>query len=319
MDSPRPTHSDEAPTIHAGASPQAFGWILLAYAVALAGGAWVLWQSVVPLETLLPQGDNILVRALVADCVATLIIYGFSCAFGNASFYDAYWSVTPPVLLAYFFFAQDAQVDLRAVLLLTLVVAWAVRLTHNWARGWQGLAHVDWRYIDLQAKTAPFWWLVNLLGIHLFPTLLVFLGCIGIQLCFTGDARPASALDGLATVIGWSALWLEMTADNQLRAFRQNPANAGKLLDTGVWAWCRHPNYLGEIGFWVALFVYAWAAVGARSLDLAIWGPVAMIALFAGISIPMIDKRLAHRAGFADHKANNFALLPVSQLRRRHS
>ena len=298
-----------------GASARAFGWIAAAYGVALVAAIGVLTQDVVAL------GDHILIRALVADVVATLVIFGFSIAFANASFYDAYWSVAPPVLLGYFLFAQRAGAedfwDTRALLISALVLAWAVRLTHNWARGWQGLNHADWRYVDLAAKTGPFWWLVNLLGIHLFPTALVFVGCISIQESLALNTRGFNGFDVLASVVGLSALWIEYTADNQLRAFRLNPNRQGETLASGVWAWCRHPNYLGEIGFWIALFIYAWAAVGTQALELAVWGPVVMLVLFVGISIPMIDKRLADRRGFAEHKARTFALLPLSTLINR--
>ena len=240
-------------------------------------------------------------RALVTDVLATLVIFGFSLAFANASFYDAYWSVAPPFLAGYFVVSQDAPLDVRTMLIVGLVVAWALRLTHNWARGWQGLQHEDWRYIDLRAKTGKAWWLVNLLGIHLFPTLLVFLGCIALQAALQPGTQSLGVLDVLASLVGWSALWLEDTADNQLRDFRMQQHSEGRVLDTGVWAWCRHPNYLGEIGFWFALFLYAWAAQGSSVFNPyfgAIWGPVSMLALFVGISIPMIDKRLAAREGF---------------------
>jgi len=258
-------------------------------------------------------------RALIADVIATLVIFGFSTVTSNASFYDAYWSVAPPFLLAFFVYAERSDAaemfDVRLLLVSALVIAWAVRLTHNWARGWQGLDHADWRYVDLKNQTGALWWLVNLLGIHLMPTLLVFLGCIAIHVCATQNTAPLNLIDALAVLVGASAVWIEYTADNQLRQFRLNPANSGKTLSTGVWAWCRHPNYLGEIGFWVALFVFSWAAVGSASLNLAVWGPVSMIVLFVAITIPMIDKRLSGREGFEQHKANSFALLPFSHWR----
>ena len=285
-------------------------WILLAYLAALIAAGLTLWQSLVPI------GDSLLLRVFVADVVATLVIFGFSSAFNNASFYDAYWSVAPPFLAGYFLWAQNGELDLRALLLLLLVFAWAIRLTHNWARGWTGLAHIDWRYVDLSAQTGRAWPLVNLLGIHLFPTVLVFVGCVSLQLSLAPDTGAFGALDLLATLVGGSALWLEYTADNQLREFRLNPDNQGTTLTTGVWSWCRHPNYLGEIGFWVALFLFAWAAAGNAAFDLAIWGPIAMLVLFAAISIPMIERRLATRQGYAEHKAKSFALLPLSHLRR---
>lgn len=292
---------------------KSFRWIWIAYAAALLAGAITLLQPWIPIS------DSVLIRALIADVVATFVIFGFSTAFANASFYDAYWSAAPPVLAGYYLLANNAPFDLRTVLMLLLVTAWAVRLTHNWARGWQGLQHEDWRYVDLQAKTGKAWWLVNLLGIHMFPTALVFLGCIALHSALQQGTQTFGTLDVLASIVGWSALWIECTADNQLRAFRSQNDNKGRVLDTGVWAWCRHPNYLGEIGFWLALFIYAWAAQGSAVFNLAfgaIWGPVVMLALFVGISIPMLDKRLAARDGFTEHMQNTFALLPFSYLRK---
>ncbi len=296
------------------ASVSAFGWILLAYAAAVFGASIFLWLDVPALTEL-----STLQRAFIADVIATLVIFGFSTVSSNASFYDAYWSVAPPFLLAYFVYVerQDAQVflDVRLILVSLLVIAWAVRLTHNWARGWQGLSHVDWRYVDLSKQTGKMWWLVNLLGIHLMPTVLVFIGCIAIYVCAHPETAPLNLVDALATLVGASALWIEYTADNQLRDFRLDPKNSGQTLTSGVWAWCRHPNYLGEIGFWVALFIFSWAAVGSASLDLAVWGPVSMLVLFVAITIPMIDKRLGARQGFEEHKAKTFSLLPFSHWR----
>jgi len=305
--------------LSAGAAPvSAFGWIVLAYSAALVAALLFLGLDLAALNEL-----STLQRAFIADVIATLVIFGFSTASANASFYDAYWSVAPPLLLAFFVYTErqdaDELLDVRLVLVSILVVAWAIRLTHNWARGWQGLDHADWRYVDLQKQTGALWWLVNLLGIHLMPTVLVFLGCIAIHVCTLGNTNPLNGFDALGVAIGASALWIEYTADNQLRQFRLNPENSGKTLATGVWAWCRHPNYLGEIGFWIALFVFSWAAVNQGALELAVWGPVAMIILFVAITIPMIDKRLIARAGFAQHKANTFALLPFSHWRQNSS
>lgn len=308
----------------------AYGWILLAYAVALLAAA-ALWLDL-PLLVALQQ-SSVLEQAFIADVIATLVIFGFSTAHQNASFYDAYWSVAPPILLAFFIGAErigfgaepigEAPLfDTRLVVVSLLVGGWAIRLTHNWARGWQGLHHADWRYVDLQEKTGSLWCLVNLLGIHLFPTVLVFVGCIALYVCANPLAAPFNLFDVLALIVGGAALWLENRADNQLRAFRLDPKNSGQTLTSGVWAWCRHPNYLGEIGFWVALYLFACGAAAQGPLaafDWALWGPVSMLILFVFISIPMIDKRLAGRAGFNEHKAKTYALLPFSHWLKSNS
>lgn len=241
-----------------------------------------------------------------ADLMATLVIFSFSCAFANSSFYDAYWSVAPPLIfLAWMVTA--VEVDIRALVLFVLVVLWAVRLTHNWARGWHGLSHVDWRYVDLRAKTGRAYPLVDLFGIHLFPTLLVFAGCLPLW-WVTQKPVPLSWLDGLWIVVGFGALYLEWRADNVLRRFRLERVEPAAVLRIDVWGWCRHPNYVGEMGFWLGLAI----AGHAVHAGVEVWiGFAAMVLLFVFISIPMIDKRqLATKPDYAQYKAQVPALIP---------
>ena len=284
-----------------------FAWIALAYIVALAA-AWLCVSYFADSSRLL--------QAAYADVVATLVIFVFSRVFKNSSFYDAYWSVAPPVLMAFWWSASTVVLDARHWLVGILVMLWAIRLTHNWARGWSGLSHVDWRYVDLQEKTGFFYPLVDLLGIQLLPTALVFLGCL--PLWYLSQSNAAfSLLDGTWIVIGYTALWLEFRADNVLRAHRLDTTQAGTVLQHDVWAWCRHPNYLGELGFWLSLGIAGYLATG---LALNWLGTVAMIILFLGISIPMIDKRqLANKPGYAAYKASVPSLIPWPPAARRSS
>ncbi len=281
-----------------------FSWILVAYLAALIAAA--LGIRVSSAYTLNP-----LYLSAVADVAATVAIFGFSRAFNNSSFYDAYWSVIPPLLLGYWFWAYGA-LDLRLVLIWVLVTLWAVRLTYNWARGWTGLEHVDWRYIDLKQSTGRAYPLVDLLGIQLMPTVLVFFGCLPVWVVVTatagGSAPPLGLTDLPWITVGLAAVYLEFRADNVLRAFRLNPDNAGKVLRSDVWAWCRHPNYLGELGFWLALAL----AGSVIANTLWVWlGFVLMLILFVGITIPMIDKRqLANKADYQAYKNEVFSLLP---------
>ena len=81
-------------------------------------------------------------------------------------------------------------------------------------------------------------------------------------------------------------------------------------MDVGLWRWCRHPNYLGEILFWVSLWLFSVEASPGDWWWTAI-GPVAMIAMFVGASIPMMDTRSAERRpGFAEYAARTPALWP---------
>ncbi|MEM7219393.1 MAG: DUF1295 domain-containing protein [Pseudomonadota bacterium] len=278
-------------------------WIIVAYAAAIAVAFGV---------AAIAEGFGSLWAAALADVAATLVIFAFSVGFRNASFYDAYWSVAPPVLLAFWWWLHGGQ-DLRMLLMGIVVVAWAVRLTRNWARGWTGLGHEDWRYIDLRAQNGRWYWAVNLFGIHLLPTALVFAGCVPMWIAARSDAAPGW-LDWAAFAVGIGAVYLEWLADEQLYQFRRAQPPQERLLDTGVWAWLRHPNYLGEIGFWLALALFGLAAgAGAPWANWPAWlGFVLMLGLFAGITIPMIERRmLARRPGYADYQRRVRALIPT--------
>ena len=91
---------------------------------------------------------------LIADAVATVVTFIFSLIFGNASVYDPYWSVQPPVILVAL--AIGRNLTALGVLLIVAVSIWAIRLTANWAYTFYGLDHQDWRYTMLAEKTGCF-------------------------------------------------------------------------------------------------------------------------------------------------------------------
>ena len=141
-------------------------------------------------------------------------------------------------------------------LVFALVLAWAVRLTWNWARGWQGLGHEDWRYLRLQEQTGRAYWLVSFTGIHLMPTFWVFAGCLSLYPALAAATRPFGVLDAIAALVMAGSIWIEKRADDELRRFRAEGHGPQAILKTGLWAWSRHPNYFGEMGFWWGLWLF---------------------------------------------------------------
>jgi steroid 5-alpha reductase family enzyme len=292
--------ASSAPTARA----HALLWVAVAYLVAL----------VVALLAGLAVADRHPVWvAGIADVAATLAIFAFSFAFSNSSFYDAYWSVAPVPIAVYWALAADpaggGAVPERQALALAVLGLWAVRLTANWVRGWEGLGHEDWRYVDLRASSGRLYWPVSLLGLHAFPTAIVFLGLLPLWPALAAGGRPLGWIDGLACAVGLAGVALELVADEQLRAFRRSRPPPEAICERGLWAWSRHPNYLGEILFWVSLALFGQAAGG-----LAWWtwlGVVAMVAMFRLASIPMKEARmLARRPGYAERQRRVSLLLP---------
>jgi len=234
--------------------------------------------------------SSLVLYVFVADIVATLVVFAFSCWYRNASTYDPYWSVIPILIVMYWASASDggSVVLLRQYLVIGLVCLWGLRLTWNWILRWQGLGDEDWRFGMLREQHGRAYWLINLAGIHMLPTLIVFAGCLAVFPVIAAASRPMNGVDVLALLVTAFAIWVEASADRQLREHRSG--NNGSRLKSGWWARSRHPNYLGEVLFWWGLYLFALAA------NPAWWwtgvGALAITALFHFISIPMMDARI---------------------------
>jgi steroid 5-alpha reductase family enzyme len=267
----------------------------------------------------LVRGRHPLTVTLWADLVATAVVFAASMAAGNSSLYDPYWSVAPAAIVVGWAIWRGGG-DLAAlsgrqwsVIVLTLI--WAARLTANWALSWRGLGHEDWRYVQIRARTAgrlP-WWLVSLTGIQLMPTLVVFAGLLAVWPAVTAGGPPFGPLDAVAVAVTVVAVAIEAAADRQLRRFARDPAHRARVVDRGLWRYSRHPNYLGEIGFWWGMWLFGVAAAPAWWWTVA--GPVAMVLLFTFVSVPMMDRRsLERRPGYAEHMRRVPALLPLRRV-----
>lgn len=281
---------------------RAFFLVAMAYLAGLVAAAITV--------ALVPSASP-LVRAFWADVVATCVVFGFSVKYDNSSFYDPYWSVAPVPIAIYWLFVPEAggADALRQLVVCTLLSLWALRLSYNWARGWTGLDHEDWRYVDMRENSGSRYWLVSFAAIHMMPTLIVFAGCLALWPALVTGDQPFGALDVLAAGITGGAIALEATADQQLRRFRLSQPAPQAILETGVWAYCRHPNYLGEIAFWWGLYLFALAAEPAAWWTGA--GALVITLLFRFGSLKLIDDRmLARRPNYKTRMETVPALLP---------
>lgn len=254
--------------------------------------------------------------ALAADLVATAVVFAFSVALDNSSMYDPFWSVAPIPVVLYWAMAPGGEqaVPSRQGLAVLLVVFWGLRLTANQMSRWHGLADEDFRYVDIRRKTGRLYWPASLFGLHLFPTAWVFLALLPVWASVNGPGRPLGWLDAVGFLVAAAAIAIETAADLQLRRFMSSRRERGATLDTGVWGWCRHPNYLGEIGFWWGLWILGFAARPGWWWSAV--GPLAITLLFAFASIPMKDRRmLENHPEYADRMKRTSALLPMPRRR----
>ena len=194
------------------------------------------------------------------------------------------------------------------ILLICAIFIWGIRLTLNWAYTCHGLQekYQDWRYTMLHEKTGKYYILINFLGIHLVPTLIVY-SCM-FPVIMTFDKLTNINIGCIIFfIVCLLAIFLEGLADCTMHKFKKNKTTS--FIRKGVWKYSRHPNYLGEITFWwgISLFViclkptFWWMMFGALLNTL----------LFLFISIPMSDKHQSRKEGFNLYKINTRMLLPI--------
>jgi len=248
--------------------------------------------------------------AALADVTATVVIFAFSLGLDNSSMYDPYWSVAPALIAPWWLVRLGGFVGPTAVrqgVVLVLVLTWAVRLTWNWMRRWHGLEDEDWRYADYR-RLGSMYWPMSFLGFHLIPTVLVFVGCLSLVPALSPVSRAFNVVDLAAILVTGGAILVETIADRQLWGFL-GTRRRGQILDTGLWALSRHPNYFGEVAFWWGLWLFGLA--GDPSQWWTVVGPLGITALFLGISVPMMDRRmLARHPHYAAHIGRRSAFLP---------
>jgi steroid 5-alpha reductase family enzyme len=257
------------------------------------------------------QSQNPVIVAGIADIAATIVVFAASMIFNNSSIYDPYWSIAPiPIAFFWAFNSLSHNISIiREIIVLVLLSTWAIRLTYNCMRRWTDIRQEDWRYADIRNNTGKFYWPVSFIGIHLFPTIIVFLGCLSLFPALSAGANRFNILDIIAVIITTSAVLIEATADHELKIFILRRSDSEETIRTGLWAYSRHPNYFGEVLFWWGLYLFALASNPAYWW--VIIGPVAITLLFVFVSVPMMDRHMLKKRQSYIHNIESLpALVP---------
>jgi steroid 5-alpha reductase family enzyme len=175
------------------------------------------------------------------------------------------------------------------------------------------LEYEDWRYRNLKKKTGKFYYLVDLLGICLLPTFIVFFASIPyFNYILYGVDFAANQLIGIAVIL--ASVLIELVADVQMHTYIKERTTSSSVCEKGLWRKTRHPNYLGEICVWGGiLLVYVFSA---HSNWLIYVGFIAVYLLFRFISIPMAEKHfITYKPEYEEYRRKTFslAILPFSK------
>ena len=256
--------------------------------------------------------DGLLINAAIT-VVMMLGLSAVATRIRDVSFIDAVWGAGMAVL-AISSWLQLGNPGARASLIAGMAAVWGLRLGLHLFTRWRAHGE-DPRYARMlgKAKEQNRYGRAALTVVFGPQAVLLFLTCLPAQLGVLASADPAPI--GPLAMAG-AALWLvgmtfETVGDAQLKAFRANPANKGKVLDTGLWRYTRHPNYFGDCCVWWGIWLAAAEAGPAIALASLI-GPVFLtFTLTRWSGKPLLEKSLMkNRPGYAEYVAHTSGFIP---------
>jgi len=247
--------------------------------------------------------------------IAALLILGMMVALWllslylkDASIVDIFWGTGFVIIVwVYFFLTPDGFFG-RKLLIASLATIWGLRLSihiliRNWGHG------EDFRYQKWRQESGKSWWWFSFFKVFALQGFLMWVISIPL-LAAQFSPLPARLvwLDYLGLLFWAIGFFFEAIGDWQLSRFKANPDNQGKLLNTGVWRYTRHPNYFGDAAQWWGIYFIAAAAGGFWS----IFSPIIMTLLLRNVSgVAMLEKSLSNtKPGYQEYVETTNAFIP---------
>ena len=219
---------------------------------------------------------------------------------------DVAWGMGFVLVSVVSFLQQPLRFD-RGFLATALVTLWAVRLSaHIYSRNRK--RSEDYRYKAWrEAWGKTFYWR-SFLQVYLLQGCLMLCVVSPVIIINVFRGGTLTIVDSLGVLIWLTGFIFETVGDWQLHRFSQNPANTGKIIQSGLWRYSRHPNYFGEVTQWWGLWVIT------LSVPFGFWGllgPATITFLILKVSgIPMLEKKYEQHPEFLNYKQMTNAFFP---------
>ncbi len=221
----------------------------------------------------------------------------------DVSIVDSVWSLMF-LIVAGTYLATAQNTGPRELLVLGLVTVWALRLSIyiTWRNHGKPEDH---RYQEIRANNNPGFRYKSFYIVFGLQGLLAWIIATPLAVAISGTT-PLGILDFAGVAVWLTGFIFESVGDWQLARFKSDPANRGKVLDSGLWAYTRHPNYFGDFAVWWGYYLIALSAGGAWT----IFAPLLMSALLLKVSgVALLEKDIAERRpAYADYirRTNTF-------------
>lgn len=244
-------------------------------------------------------------NAFLVMLILGSLVWLLSLPLKNASIVDSFWSVFF-VAGAASYYLSIGQAGERSVLIAVLLLLWAVRLALHITLRNRGQGE-DRRYRAIRARNQPHYEFKSLFYVFSLQAVLAWIVALPLFGALSGQ-DPMSWLDALGVLVWLTGFGFEAVGDWQLTRFKADPANAGKVMDRGLWRYTRHPNYFGESLIWWGFWLIAASAGHAWTLV----APLLMTYMLLRISgVALLEKDLqVRRPAYADYIRRTNAFVP---------
>jgi steroid 5-alpha reductase family enzyme len=211
------------------------------------------------------------------------------------------------VLLAWASFYLSGAGGQRELLVCLLVSIWGLRLALYIYRRNKGKPE-DYRYQKWRRDWGEWFYLRSYLQVYLLQGALLFLIALPVLVINKNGEGIPGILDFIGVAVWFFGFCFEAIGDAQLARFIKDPANKGKLMQSGLWAYTRHPNYFGEVTQWWGIWLIALAVPNGV---FTVVGPLTITFLILKVSgIPMLEIKMEENPGFAEYKRKTSMFIP---------
>lgn len=253
----------------------------------------------------------ILALTITLAVVVLFFLFGWliSLAMKKAVVVDVFWGLGGLLIAITAFFVADGDFS-RRLLLLILVAAWALRLSTYLFFRVKGSAEEDQRYADMHSSSGKPFWLFTLTTVFLLQSIILWFNLLPVTVGSTTYLPVGlTAFDYLGLLFWLIGFIFQAVGDYQLSTFKKHQENSGKVLDTGLWRYTRHPNYFGEAVLWWGIYLIAAATDPGRWTILS---PILMTFLLLKVSgVAMTEKYMSEKGNaFAEYKRRTSAFFP---------